>query len=224
MASAEMRCAFQDSLAPHVALLQIVWQSAYGMKRPFQRMSRGGWAPIGFQGKDPATDLRGGGVLALRCFAYFSAHRVFRKQFLRMLKEQGARGPSNYPVATAAVNVACRLCAMLRVGEDSEGRLGVGGGAAVVLSKAEAAGLWEQIEAQSSGGGTAVAVAGAAAAKDRTAALLFPFYEVFCRLLLTVDEAFVADGGGVMAFNAVLARSFTQAALRAAFKGAGMRG
>ena len=151
-----------------------------------------------------------------------------------MLREQGARGPSNYPIATAAINVACRLCAMLRLGEDSNSNsnsissISGSGGGDVVLTESEAAGLWEQIEMSREKRGDrandVATVAGAAAAKDRTAAMLRPFYEVFCRLLLIVDETFVADGGGVMAFNAVLARSFTHAALRAAFRGAGMSG
>ena len=33
MAAAEMQCVFRNDLAPHVALLQRVWQSAYGMNR-----------------------------------------------------------------------------------------------------------------------------------------------------------------------------------------------
>ena len=44
--------------------LKFIWRLLKG-NEPYQRMNFKGWESVGFQGKDPATDFRGGGVFGL---------------------------------------------------------------------------------------------------------------------------------------------------------------
>ena len=62
------RTEFCNDDPAHESKLRAVWSSAFGSETPFERPSEK-WGEIGFQGKDPVTDLRGGGMLALDCFA-----------------------------------------------------------------------------------------------------------------------------------------------------------
>lgn len=47
------------------------------------------WTKLGFQGKDPATDFRGGGFLALQQLVYLAEKR--RDLALQMVKEAKSR-------------------------------------------------------------------------------------------------------------------------------------
>ena len=42
---------------------------------PYVRRGRR-WKDLGFQGEDPATDVRGGGLLAVQCLAHFASLQV----------------------------------------------------------------------------------------------------------------------------------------------------
>lgn len=57
-----------DATPAHLKLLEDLWYTFHdnvrGAKRPFERVSSE-WLKIGFQNADPASDIRGGGVLAV---------------------------------------------------------------------------------------------------------------------------------------------------------------
>eukprot|EP00053_Salpingoeca_punica_P012495 m.111889 g.111889 ORF g.111889 m.111889 type:complete len:378 (+) comp15961_c0_seq3:1-1134(+) len=70
---------------------------------PFERMSKN-WGDIGFQGKDPATDFRGQGILALRNLVYFC--RTYTREALDIMD----RCRDAFPFAVCAVNISsCTL-------------------------------------------------------------------------------------------------------------------
>ena len=56
----------------HLAMLETLWRSALPDK-PFERLSRHWADTFGFQGRDPATDVRGGGFVALQHLWRFAA-------------------------------------------------------------------------------------------------------------------------------------------------------
>ena len=58
------------------------------------------------QGKDPATDFRGYGVLGLDCLLHIAERHS--KHWRELLARNEARGEREYPVATAVIN-ACKL-------------------------------------------------------------------------------------------------------------------
>ncbi|GJQ13130.1 hypothetical protein GpartN1_g4921.t1 [Galdieria partita] len=68
------------------------------------------WAKLGFQGKDPATDFRGGGFLALQQLVYFAETR--RELVLQMLNEAS----ESYPFA--CVGIRCTVAIVQLLDED----------------------------------------------------------------------------------------------------------
>eukprot|EP01061_Rhynchopus_euleeides_P014715 TRINITY_DN25389_c0_g1_i1.p1 TRINITY_DN25389_c0_g1~~TRINITY_DN25389_c0_g1_i1.p1 ORF type:complete len:355 (+),score=125.33 TRINITY_DN25389_c0_g1_i1:152-1216(+) len=78
------------------------------------------WGKVGFQGSDPATDFRGGGVFSLSNLIYFSDAEP--EVFERLLREAAASeglalGSGRYalPVAIAGINVTMMLLHMLQL-------------------------------------------------------------------------------------------------------------
>lgn len=83
-------------------------------KRAFARVSDG-WTAMGFQGTNPDTDFRGGGVLALKCLVY--AFEAFPARMLEIVAHQTpSAGKKWYPVCVAGVNVTCMLAGALQLG------------------------------------------------------------------------------------------------------------
>ncbi|EME28667.1 ELMO domain-containing protein B [Galdieria sulphuraria] len=68
------------------------------------------WTKLGFQGKDPATDFRGGGLLSLQQLVYFAETR--RELFLQMLNEAS----QSYPFA--CVGIRCTVAIVQLLDED----------------------------------------------------------------------------------------------------------
>ena len=67
---------------------------------------------MGWQGKDPATDFRGGGVLGLDNL--IGLHTHFPRTFAALLhKTRGSRAEIEYPFAVAGVNISFQLMTML---------------------------------------------------------------------------------------------------------------
>ncbi|KXG31103.1 ELMO domain-containing protein A isoform X1 [Sorghum bicolor] len=70
------------------------------------------WKEMGWQGKDPSTDFRGGGFISLENLLYFS--RNYPKSFQELLRKQnGDRAIWEYPFAVAGVNITFMLIQML---------------------------------------------------------------------------------------------------------------
>ena len=72
------------------------------------------WVEIGFQGKDPATDFRGAGILGLEQLLYITDEgSVYRNAALKMFKDSG--DPKNwYFFAVAGLNVTAKLLVSLQ--------------------------------------------------------------------------------------------------------------
>lgn len=66
----QRKTVYSDEL--HEELLRALWEACFDT--PYERTSDE-WARMGFQGIDPTTDLRGGGVLALEQFLHFAQTR-----------------------------------------------------------------------------------------------------------------------------------------------------
>ncbi|KAF1322544.1 Elmo domain-containing protein b, partial [Globisporangium splendens] len=84
-------------------------------KRPFERISDG-WIDIGFQGTNPDTDFRGGGLLALKCLVY--AFEAFPQRMFEIVLSQKPSGGGKkwYPVCVAGINLTCMIAGCLKLG------------------------------------------------------------------------------------------------------------
>ena len=92
-----------------------------------------GWKDMGWQGVDPATDFRSGGVLSLQNLVWFAKHR--RETYERLLyKKTGTGSAWEYPFAAAGVNVTFALVDLLEL--RGSGTRAVPSGAGVVLADA----------------------------------------------------------------------------------------
>ncbi|VAI47603.1 unnamed protein product [Triticum turgidum subsp. durum] len=70
------------------------------------------WKEMGWQGKDPSTDFRGGGFISLENLLFFA--RNYPKSFQELLRKQnGDRAIWEYPFAVAGVNITFMLIQML---------------------------------------------------------------------------------------------------------------
>ena len=66
------------------------------------------WKDMGWQGKDPATDFRGAGFLALENLIWFArAHPTTFDQLLN--KAEGRRADPEYPFAAAGCNITFKI-------------------------------------------------------------------------------------------------------------------
>ena len=61
------------------------------------------WKSLGFQGIDPATDIRGGGIFGLRCLVYFAA--TYPQTFADMRTGYVADTQERYPFSIAGLNI-----------------------------------------------------------------------------------------------------------------------
>jgi hypothetical protein len=95
--------------ASHEQMLEDLWALLKpGVKRD-SRLSEQ-WSDIGFQGKDPATDFRGMGVLSLKNLVFFARH--FPKEAAAILRAPGS--PNTYPFAAAGINLTSHLLHLLK--------------------------------------------------------------------------------------------------------------
>ena len=100
-----------DSDDKALAHLQAIWRALLA-PAPFERVSAQ-WKKAGFQGADPSTDVRGGGLLAVRCLAHFATlHTMGFKAMLLDIAQLEAGGGEGafYPVSTTAIVLCSRLC------------------------------------------------------------------------------------------------------------------
>ncbi len=97
----------------HVALLALLWARACPA-RPLPAPKGAHWGELGWQGHDPATDLRAAGHLAAHCLLFFAEQEG--DAFRRLLrKEDGVRSEWEYPFCVGGVNLAAALVDALGV-------------------------------------------------------------------------------------------------------------
>lgn len=101
---------FSADDAEHVRLLRELWRAAGKSSAQFAQRSEE-WGELGFQGTDPATDLRGGGVLALRQFLHFAqTHADDFREMMAFNKETLAAGEHSwYLLAVVSIQFTAQL-------------------------------------------------------------------------------------------------------------------
>ncbi|CAK4497925.1 unnamed protein product [Aphanomyces euteiches] len=99
------------------SLLVHLWTALTDITGPFEREGEG-WMNIGFQRKNPDTDFRGGGLLALKCLVYVCNMHPEKMNFLfrDQMPETNKRW---YPVCVAGINITCMLAGLLKLGDGS---------------------------------------------------------------------------------------------------------
>ncbi|XP_065859122.1 uncharacterized protein [Euphorbia lathyris] len=103
--------AYDSSNPEHQEALVALWNVAFPEEELCGLISEQ-WKEMGWQGKDPSTDFRGGGFISLENLLYFAKH--FPTSFQDLLqKRQGDRSVWEYPFAVAGVNITFMLIQML---------------------------------------------------------------------------------------------------------------
>ncbi|PIN18356.1 hypothetical protein CDL12_08975 [Handroanthus impetiginosus] len=102
---------YDSSIPEHQEALKALWHAAFPGEELCSLISEQ-WKEMGWQGKDPSTDFRGGGFISLENLLYFA--RNFPKSFQDLLrKNEGERSLWEYPFAVAGVNITFMLIQML---------------------------------------------------------------------------------------------------------------
>ncbi|PWA71345.1 ELMO/CED-12 family protein [Artemisia annua] len=103
--------AYDSSIPRHQEALRALWKASFPEEELHDLISEQ-WKEMGWQGKDPSTDFRGGGFISLENLLYFA--RNFPKSFQDLLrKREGVRSMWEYPFAVAGVNITFMLIQML---------------------------------------------------------------------------------------------------------------
>lgn len=97
------KTSFDDSEPSHVAVLKDLWTQCFP-HLPFERRGEQ-WSLVGFQGLDPTTDLRGGGMAALDHICSFARlHRKTLQVMMDFNQSQQADGEDSWYL-TAVVSI-----------------------------------------------------------------------------------------------------------------------
>ncbi|KAA8497313.1 ELMO domain-containing protein B [Porphyridium purpureum] len=104
---------FNAQCAAHEHMLQNVWDVLTDRRTRQGGRISAAWNEIGFQGKDPATDFRGGGVLALmQLYAFSTQHTLVAQRYLLEPAAEIAR----YPFACCSIALTGTLLDWLYMG------------------------------------------------------------------------------------------------------------
>ncbi|OVA14947.1 Engulfment/cell motility [Macleaya cordata] len=102
---------YDSSNPEHQETLRALWNAAYPGEELRGLISEQ-WKEMGWQGKDPSTDFRGGGFVSVENLLFFA--RTYWKSFQDLLqKQEGDRAMWEYPFAVAGVNITFMLTQML---------------------------------------------------------------------------------------------------------------
>ncbi|KAJ8631999.1 hypothetical protein MRB53_025335 [Persea americana] len=102
---------YDSSKSEHQESLRALWDAAFPGEQLHGLISEQ-WKEMGWQGKDPSTDFRGGGFISVENLLFFA--KTFPKSFQDLLwKQEGDRAMWEYPFAVAGVNITFMLIQML---------------------------------------------------------------------------------------------------------------
>jgi len=102
---------FDGSRIEHQDALRQLWHLAYPTCE-IPPLKSELWKEMGWQGTDPSTDFRGGGLISLENLIFFAKN--YPKSFQMLLnKVQGQRSDWEYPFAVAGINISFMLIQML---------------------------------------------------------------------------------------------------------------
>eukprot|EP01018_Ginkgo_biloba_P014631 Gb_20949 [translate_table: standard] len=106
-----MEVYFDGARPDHQEALKALWCAAFPGQELHGLISEQ-WKDMGWQGKDPSTDFRGGGFISLENLIFFA--KTYPIYFQRLLqKQKGERATWEYPFAVAGVNITFMLIQML---------------------------------------------------------------------------------------------------------------
>ncbi|KAH9733475.1 ELMO domain-containing protein [Citrus sinensis] len=125
--------AYDSSIPEHREALRALWNAAFPDEELRDLISEQ-WKEMGWQGKDPSTDFRGGGFISLENLLYLARNfpvpaevDMYRhlcdrdKSFQDLLrKQEGDRSVWEYPFAVAGVNITFMLIQMLDLEAENE--------------------------------------------------------------------------------------------------------
>lgn len=102
---------FDGSCLGHQDALKQLWRLAYP-DRELPPLKSELWKDMGWQGPDPSTDFRGGGLISLENLIFFA--KMYPEAFQNLLhKSDGERAEWEYPFAVAGINISFMLAQML---------------------------------------------------------------------------------------------------------------
>lgn len=102
---------FDGTCSEHQEALRELWAKAFPGRHLLGLVSEQ-WKEMGWQGKDPSTDFRGGGLISLENLIFFA--KEYPTSFQKLLhKEEGNRAVWEYPFAVAGINISFMLIQML---------------------------------------------------------------------------------------------------------------
>ncbi|KPA74200.1 putative mitochondrial engulfment and cell motility domain 2 [Leptomonas pyrrhocoris] len=106
----ERASVFDNDNRSHLNLLQQLWMATGKPATAYNRLGSQ-WSALGFQGEDPVTDLRGGGILALRQLVHFAqAHNTaFREMMAYNERIQRENKHSWYLLAVVSIQLSTQL-------------------------------------------------------------------------------------------------------------------
>ncbi|XRB13616.1 ELMO domain-containing protein [Pseudoscourfieldia marina] len=104
--------AFKDQRKMHFRILATIFMNFTSKKRAPERYG-GHWDEVGFQGNDPATDLRGCGMLGLVHLLLMSSANLMNARNLFELSRDPVQ---NFPLAIVSINVTRYCLQALRAG------------------------------------------------------------------------------------------------------------
>ena len=120
----EKNIPYDKENSEHEEFLYELWGTCFPDTELEQRVCDQ-WKQLGFQGKDPATDFRGMGLLGLKHILYFA--KTYTKIFVEMASTQNSRQSHYYPVSTAGINISSMLLEILQIGKGKSDNAVVGG-------------------------------------------------------------------------------------------------
>jgi hypothetical protein len=151
------KLAFDDANPKHTALLQAVHAAYTGSAAPAPRFGPH-WDALGFQGNDPATDLRGCGMLGLLHLLALQQHSPAAAAQVYQLSRHPVQG---FPMAIVSINITKWVLTAARDG--ALAAAAAGGGAEDGLWRASVAmlaGCWYELHRRWVAGGKTMAESG----------------------------------------------------------------
>jgi hypothetical protein len=116
------RMQFNDYDAAHVRMLRTLYARLTGSTS--RQCARFGshWETIGFQGNDPATDLRGCGLFGLLQLLFFAAEPAYSALAIDVvtLSRTNLSSQGDFPFAVAGINLSKSVLEVLRSGAANE--------------------------------------------------------------------------------------------------------
>lgn len=102
---------FDGTSTVHQEALRELWAASFPDRELVDLVSEQ-WKDMGWQGKDPSTDFRGGGFISLQNLLFFA--KEYPRCFQKLLhKEEGCRSAWEYPFAVAGINISFMLIQIL---------------------------------------------------------------------------------------------------------------